>query len=300
MVVCSAVSPAGNDHLGSGVGVGVERMIRVKDLDVTLTAIDALPGSPLPLEAVSAINFLLQVAHVALICRDDWSEVQGNVAAQLASDIPDLTKLWILPSAGTRIFGHRAMEDGSFQCQDRWNLWSHAEVAAIVSALDAALAAKGLAPEEVQGERVEYRGSYIKLHILGRSADPRAKEAWDDADASRRCLVEADMRRRLHQKGLLLENWYRDGVRPDFEVRVVGGGDTIDVVRDETPQRFACYHKLEEITGIPREQMLWVGRSRDDRPYRNQCTALSEQHQTFVGNLGEAIATIRAITACLS
>ncbi|KAK8079456.1 HAD-superfamily hydrolase subfamily IIB [Apiospora hydei] len=270
------------------------------DLDKTLAA----SGKPLPLEAVSAINFLLQVAHVALICQDDWSEVQGRVAAQLASDIPDLAKLWILPAGGTRIFGHRPSKDGIFACQDLWNLWSKEEVNAIVSTLDAALAAKGLAPAEVKGERVEYRGSHIKLHILGRSADKAAKDTWDDPDASntssRRLLVERDMRRRLHQKGLLLESWYRDGVRPDFEVRVVGAGDTIDVVRDETPQRFACYHKLEKITGVPREQMMWVGRSWDDQPYRNQCTALSGQHQTFVDNLGEAIATIRAITACLS
>lgn len=271
------------------------------DLDQTLVR---YKQQPLPIEVVAAINFLLRVAHVALICHGDWDEVEPRVGAQLASDIPDLTKLWILPAGGTRIYGYHLAEDGRFKYVNRWNLWSDEEVNTMVSTLDEALAAKGLAPAEVKGKRVEYCGSYLKLHILGRETDEATKDAWDTEDTKRR-RVEADMRSRLHKLGLLQQGLYRDGLHmyrdgmlPEFEIRV-GPSDTLDITRDEGLQRFACYHRLEEITGVPCSQMLWVG-PRDDKPGKDQCIVLKSEHHTFVENLGEAVATIRAITACLS
>ncbi|KAK8091287.1 hypothetical protein PG994_000792 [Apiospora phragmitis] len=213
-----------------------------------------IPKQPIPLEALAAINFLLTVAYVALICHDDWSEIQDRVIAQLSSDSPDLTKLWFLPAGGTRIFGYPATADGLFECQNRWNLWSDDEFTTILSALDAALAAKGLEPEEVKGERVEYRGSSTKLHVLGRQADGQTKDGWDLGDIKRRLIV-TNMGSRLLRQGL-----FPEGLLRDFEVRA-DPGDTIDVVRDDEPQRSACYHGPERITGIPRGQMLWVGRA---------------------------------------
>ncbi|KAK8059167.1 HAD-like domain-containing protein [Apiospora saccharicola] len=259
------------------------------DLDRTLVR---SKQQPLPIEVVAAINFLLRVAHVALICHGDWEEVEPRVGAQLASDIPDLAKLWILPAGGTRIYGHRlAEEDGRFEYENRWNLWSDEEVTTMVSTLDAALAAKGLAPDpsQIRGRRVEYCGSYLKLHVLGREADEATKDAWDPDDRKRKQL-NAEMRLYLHGDG--------DGMRPEFEIRV-GYGDTLDITRDDGLQRFACYHHLEDITGIPCSEMLWVGH-RDDKPGKEQCMVLKSEHHTYVENLGEAVATIRAITACLS
>lgn len=273
------------------------------DLDKTLVR---YKQQPLPIEVVAAINFLLRVAHVALICHGAWDEVEPRVGAQLASDIPDLTKLWILPAGGTSIYGYHLADDGRFKYINRWNLWADEEVATMVSILDAALAAKGLAPPPaaIQGPRVEHCGAYIKLHVLGRGAAEPAKDAWDPDDTKRR-RVEADMRARLHRLGLLQQGLYRDGLLlyqdgllPEFEIRV-GHGDTLDITRDEGLQRFACYHRLEELTGVPRSHMLWVG-PRDDKPGQGQCIVLNSEHHTFVENLGEAVATIRAITACLS
>ncbi|KAK8127263.1 HAD-like domain-containing protein [Apiospora sp. TS-2023a] len=278
------------------------------DLDKTLVR---SKQQPLPIEVVAAINFLLRVAHVALICQGDWEEVEPRVGAQLASDIPDLAKLWILPAGGTRIYGYRLAEDGRFKYENRWNLWSDEEVTTMVSTLDAALAAKGLAPDpsQIRGRRVEYCGSYLKLHVLGRETDEATKDAWDPDDRKRKQL-DAEMRSRLRQLGLLQPNPFRadgdglylrgdgDGMRPEFETRV-GYGDTLDITRDDGLQRFACYHRLEDITGIPCSEMLWVG-PRDDKPGREQCMVLNSEHHTYVENLGEAVATIRAITACLS
>lgn len=157
------------------------------DLDGTL----AESKQPLKDSMGDALADLLSVAHVAVISGGDWQQFEKQVASRLPARA-DLSKLWLMPTTGTKLYTHSAA--------DGWRalyaeLFADEEKQQILAAFDAALAATGFTPERTWGPRIEDRGSQITFSALGQQAPVRAKEAWTrtspSARSSRRTCARA-------------------------------------------------------------------------------------------------------------
>jgi len=159
------------------------------DLDGTL----AESKQPLQEPMGEALADLLGVAHVAVISGGDWPQFQKQVASRLPARA-DLSKLWLMPTTGTKLYTYR---DGA------WNsvyaeLFDDETKAKILKAFDESLEATGFTPEQTWGERIEDRGSQITFSALGQEAPIDAKHSWDP-DFAKRKVIQADLRQRLPQ-----------------------------------------------------------------------------------------------------
>ncbi|RZM36760.1 MAG: HAD family hydrolase, partial [Sphingomonas sp.] len=157
------------------------------DLDGTL----AESKQPLQEPMGEALADLLGVAHVAVISGGDWPQFQKQVASRLPARA-DLSKLWLMPTTGTKLYTYR---DGA------WNsvyaeLFDDATKAKILKAFDESLEATGFTPEQTWGERIEDRGSQITFSALGQEAPIKEKEHWDPKFEKRK-VIQADLKQRL-------------------------------------------------------------------------------------------------------
>ncbi|MGN7969126.1 HAD-IIB family hydrolase [Microbacterium sp. 22296] len=98
----------------------------------------------------------------------------------------------------------------------------------------------GLWEAEPWGDILEDRGSQITFSALGQSAPLEAKMAWDPAGEKKNSLREAVAAR-----------------IPDLEVRS-GGSTSVDITHRGIDKAYGM-NKLVEATGIPLDDMLFVG-----------------------------------------
>ncbi|KAM7182582.1 HAD-like protein [Rhypophila sp. PSN 637] len=128
------------------------------DLDGTLAA------SKQPLEDTmgEALADLLQVAHVAVISGGDWEQFEKQVASRLPARA-NLSKLWLLPTTGTKLY---KFQDGEWHriCAD---LFSDTDRDQILEAFRLSLEKTGFKPEKTWGPCIEDRGSQITFSALG-------------------------------------------------------------------------------------------------------------------------------------
>src|SRR6516165_9978373 len=174
------------------------------DLDGTL----AESKQPLQTDMSEALADLLGVADVAVISGGDWPQFDKQVASRLPQRA-DRSKLWLLPTTGTKLYVHR---DGEWR-RIFAELFDDDQKARILKAFDEALAETGFVPEQTWGERIEDRGSQITFSALGQQAPLEAKERWDP-DFAKRKIIQADLRIRL----------------PDLSINM-GGTTSIDVTQ---------------------------------------------------------------------
>jgi phosphomannomutase len=201
------------------------------DLDGTL----AESKQPLKEEMARALADLLAVANVAVISGGDWPQFDKQVASRLPADA-DLSKLWLMPTTGTKLYTHR---------QGSWTrvyaeLFDDALRAKILAAFDESLKATGFVPEQTWGERIEDRGSQITFSALGQQAPIEAKEHWDP-DFAKRKIIQADLYTRL----------------PGLSVNL-GGATSIDITQEGVDKAYGL-KKLRDASNIPLDGMMFVG-----------------------------------------
>lgn len=201
------------------------------DLDGTLAESKQAIGP----DMAEALCDLLSVAHVAVISGGDWPQFEKQVASRLPPRA-DLSRLWLMPTTGTKLFVHR---DGAWSTVYA-ELFDADERARIIAAFNASLEATGLQPEESWGERIEDRGSQITFSALGQQAPISAKETWDP-DFAKRKVIQADLRTRL--PGLAIN---------------MGGATSIDITREGVDKGYGL-KRLRDHSGIALDDMLFIG-----------------------------------------
>jgi len=201
------------------------------DLDGTL----AESKQPLEDEMAEALASLFEVANVAVISGGDWPQFDKQVASRLPAGA-DLSKLWLMPTTGTKLYIHR---DGAWT-EVYAELFDDDQKAKILHAFDESLRATGFVPEQTWGERIEDRGTQITFSALGQQAPIDAKAQWDP-DFAKRKVIQADLRNRL----------------PGFSINM-GGATSIDITREGVDKAYGL-KKLRDASGIALDAMMFVG-----------------------------------------
>jgi len=240
------------------------------DLDGTL----AESKQPLQEPMGEALADLLGVAHVAVISGGDWPQFQKQVASRLPARA-DLSKLWLMPTTGTKLYVHR---DGAWQTVYA-ELFDDATKAKILKAFDESLEATGFVPEKTWGERIEDRGSQITFSGLGQAAPLKEKEGWD-RDRKKRTALQATLR----------------AVLPGLSINL-GGTTSIDVTRAGVDKGYGL-KRLSAESGVPLDGMLFIGDA--IFPGGNDYPAVEIGLDTVrVRDVAETAAVVAAIIACL-
>lgn len=220
-----------------------------------------------------ALADLLGVADVAVISGGDWPQFQKQVASRLP-ERADLSRLWLMPTTGTKLFIHRNGDWSTVYAE----LFSGDERAGIIAAFNASLDATGFQPEETWGERIEDRGSQITFSALGQQAPVHAKEVWDP-DFAKRKIIQADLKQRL--PGLAIN---------------MGGATSIDITREGVDKGYGL-KQLRDHSGIPLDAMLFIGDA--IFPGGNDYPAKEIGLDTVrVRDPGDTLNVIAAIVAC--
>ena len=239
------------------------------DLDGTL----AESKQPLQEPMGEALANLLDVAHVAVISGGDWPQFQKQVASRLPARA-DLSKLWLMPTTGTKLYVHR---DGAWQTVYA-ELFDDATKAKILKAFDESLEATGFVPEKTWGERIEDRGSQITFSALGQEAPVAEKEHWDPKFEKRK-VIQADLKQRL----------------PGLSINM-GGATSIDITQEGVDKAYGL-KKLRDESGIPLDAMMFIGDA--IFPGGNDYPAKELGLDTVrVRDPEETISVITAIVAC--
>ncbi|OAA80473.1 HAD-like domain protein [Akanthomyces lecanii RCEF 1005] len=222
-----------------------------------------------------ALADLLSVAHVAVISGGDWPQFEKQVASRL-TDKADLSKLWLMPTTGTKLYTHRS---GGPWAPVFADIFSEDKRRDIIAAFNASLAATGFTPEKTWGPRIEDRGSQITFSALGQEAPIAEKKHWDP-DFAKRKVIQADLRQRL----------------PGLSINM-GGATSIDITKEGVDKGYAL-KRLAEVSKIPLEQMMFVGDA--IFPGGNDYPAKEIGVKTvLVRDPDDTLTAIAAIVACL-
>ncbi|MBN9605213.1 MAG: HAD-IIB family hydrolase [Actinomycetales bacterium] len=204
------------------------------DLDDTL----APSKSPLPAAMAGRLVELLGEVPVCVISGGQF----GQFRLQLVDGLPggvDLAALHLMPTCGTQYWRH---DGDDWAAQYAENLGDEQKTAALAAVEEEArrldLWEEGRT--ETWGPILEDRGSQITFSALGQAAPVEAKKAWDRTGEKKNAL-RAAVQERL----------------PELEVRS-GGSTSVDITRRGIDKAYGM-RKLAELTGIPLEQMLFVG-----------------------------------------
>lgn len=239
------------------------------DLDGTL----AESKQPLKDTMGEAMADLLGVANVAVISGGDWPQFDKQVASRLPARA-DLTKLWLMPTTGTKLYRHTGATWDAVYAE----LFDDETRKKIIDSFNAALEATGFKPEQTWGERIEDRGSQITFSALGQEAPLEAKEKWDP-DFAKRKVIQADLRKRL----------------PGLSINM-GGATSIDITREGVDKAYGL-KKLRDASGIALDAMMFIGDA--IFPGGNDYPAKELGLDTVkVRDPNETLSVIAAIVAC--
>lgn len=188
------------------------------------------------------LKALLRSVDVAIISGGNETQFRTQVIARL-DDVaaPDLSRLHLLPTCGTRYLRH----DGSGFAPVYAHDLTDEQKQAALTALREEAERLDLWEAEPWGDILEDRGSQITFSALGQRAPRDAKHAWDPTGAKRAALRDAVAAR-----------------LPDLEVRS-GGSTSIDITLAGIDKAFGM-RQLATHTGIPLEAMLFYGDRLDE------------------------------------
>ncbi len=203
------------------------------DLDDTL----APSKAPLPDPVAEALRRLLAVTEVCVISGGQIVQFRTQVVERLG-ELPgeSAARLHLMPTCGTQYW--RLGEEG-LECVYAEDLTDDQKSRAM-SAVEQESRRLGLWAAETWGPPLEDRGSQITYSALGQQAPLDAKRAWDPTGEKKNAL-------RAAVQALL----------PDLEVRS-GGSTSVDITRRGIDKAYGM-QRLREVTGIPFEDMLFVG-----------------------------------------
>ncbi|WP_019516366.1 HAD-IIB family hydrolase [Sphingomonas sp. Mn802worker] len=182
-----------------------------------------------------ALADLLQVAHVAVISGGDWPQFDKQVASRLPARA-DLSKLWLMPTTGTKLYTHQSGEWKAVYAE----LFDDETKKNIIDSFNRSLEDTGFKPEQTWGERIEDRGSQITFSALGQQAPVEAKEKWDP-DFAKRKVIQADLKKRL----------------PDLSINM-GGATSIDITQKGVDKAYGL-KRLRDESGIALDKMMFIG-----------------------------------------
>ena len=203
------------------------------DLDDTLAA----SKSPLDPRMATLIVDLLGAVEVCVISGGNFAQFELQLVDNLPLDHPDaLARLHLMPTCGTQYF---LFQEGGWAAQYAENL-SEEQKAAALAAVEQEAKRLGFWESETWGPILEDRGSQITFSALGQAAPVDAKKAWDPSGDKKNAL-------RAAVQELL----------PELEVRS-GGSTSVDIPRRGIDKAYGM-RKLAELTGIPLDDMLFVG-----------------------------------------
>jgi phosphomannomutase len=202
------------------------------DLDDTL----APSKSPVDPRMARLLVQLLGVVEVCVISGGQFGQFQSQLVDNLPVDHPEaLARMHLMPTCGTQYY----LFDDGWRQQYAENLTAEQKAAAL-AAVESEAKRLGFWESETWGPILEDRGSQITFSALGQAAPVDAKKAWDPSGQKKNAL------RAAVQQHL-----------PDLEVRS-GGSTSVDITRRGIDKAYGM-RKLSELTGIPFDQMLFVG-----------------------------------------
>lgn len=194
---------------------------------------------------LSVFGKLLEYTTVAVISGGNFEQFQAQLLDRLGNyaGVSDaaLERLHLLPTCGTRYERYGA---------DGWQT-VYRELLSLDERNDALHALRDEAQRlglwepakpdgQVWGDVLEDRGSQVTFSALGQRAPVEVKQAWDPDGAKKNALREAVA-----------------GRLPHLEVRS-GGSTSVDITRHGIDKAYGM-RKLEEHTGIPQADMLFIG-----------------------------------------
>ncbi|MFD5600958.1 HAD-IIB family hydrolase [Leucobacter sp. NPDC058333] len=206
------------------------------DLDDTL----APSKSPLDPRMLAVFARLLERTTVAVISGGNFEQFETQLVSRLDSfdgvTEASLERLHLLPTCGTR---YERREGGQWVTVYREHL-TETERDSAMTALREEAERLGIWEADAWGEILEDRGSQITFSALGQRAPVAEKHAWDP-DGAKKSALRAAVATRL----------------PALEVRS-GGSTSVDITRRGIDKAHGM-RKLAEHTGIPLDDMLFVG-----------------------------------------
>jgi len=193
----------------------------------------------------SAIDPRIGDLLVALAERVEVAIISGGQLAQFTAQVVDrmpdaaasvFAYFHLLPTCGTQYY--RVRPDGIE------TVYAHAltddEKSRALAAVEDEARRLGLWESETWGDILEDRGSQITFSALGQHAPLEAKTAWDPT-GSKKSALRAAVAGRI----------------PDLEVRS-GGSTSVDITHRGIDKAYGM-QQLSEQTGIPLDDMLFVG-----------------------------------------
>ncbi|MEX0150891.1 HAD-IIB family hydrolase [Microbacterium sp. LMI1-1-1.1] len=203
------------------------------DLDDTLapskTAIDPRIGD--------LLLALAERVEVAIISGGQLQQFRTQVIDRLPETSDEiLSHFHLMPTCGTQYY--RLTSDGIETVYAR-SLTDDEKTRALTAVREEA-ERLGLWEAEPWGDILEDRGSQITFSALGQKAPLDAKMAWDPTGEKKNSLREAVAAR-----------------IPDLEVRS-GGSTSVDITHQGIDKAYGM-NQLVEATGIPLDDMLFVG-----------------------------------------
>ncbi len=202
------------------------------DLDDTL----APSKSPIPEEIAELLLRALDRVQLCIISGGQIAQFQSQVVDRLPATPEQFSRLHLMPTCGTQYFRYQG---GAFEAVYAETL-SADEVAMALTALETRARELELWETETWGPILENRGSQVTFSALGQAAPVELKQHWDPDGAKKSALrdaVQADL--------------------PELEVRS-GGSTSIDITRRGIDKAYGM-RRLVEQTGIPLDEMLFVG-----------------------------------------
>jgi phosphomannomutase len=182
---------------------------------------------------------------VALAERVEVAIISGGQLAQFTTQVVDrlpdastavLDRFHLLPTCGTQYY--RLTVDGVVTVYQR--SLTEDQKARALAAVEGEARRLGLWESETWGDILEDRGSQITFSALGQRAPVAVKTQWDPTGEKKNAL-------RAAVAALL----------PDLEVRS-GGSTSVDITEQGIDKAYGM-RRLAEQTGIPLDDMLFVG-----------------------------------------
>ncbi|MEO5921155.1 MAG: HAD-IIB family hydrolase [Pseudolysinimonas sp.] len=180
---------------------------------------------------------LLEAVQVCVISGGNFAQFETQLIANLPLDHPDaLSRMHLMPTCGTQYYLYGA---GGWRQQYAENLTDEQKAAAL-AAVESEARRLGYWESETWGPILEDRGSQITFSALGQAAPVDVKKSWDPTGEKKNTLRAAV-----------------EPLLPDLEVRS-GGSTSVDITRRGIDKAYGM-RRLAELTGIPFEQMIFVG-----------------------------------------
>jgi phosphomannomutase len=208
---------------------------------------------------------LLDRVEVCIISGGQYGQFTAQVIDKLTEASPEaLERLHLMPTCGTQYY---RFEGAAWKQVYAQNLTDDEKQRAL-AAVEQEAKRLGYWESETWGPILEDRGSQITFSALGQGAPVAVKTAWDADGVKKNTLREA-----------------AQALLPDLEVRS-GGSTSVDITRQGIDKAYGMT-RLAELTGIPLDDMLFVGDRLDengnDYPVKVlgvECHAVEGWHDT--------------------